>query len=43
MAILTALIKRLTSDGWEALPEKVEHPVFGYIWFGYRFHRLVRS
>ena len=40
--ILTALIQRLLSDGWEALPEKVQNPVFGYIWFGYKFHRLVR-
>ena len=40
--ILTALISRLISDGWEELPQKVQHPVFGYIWFGYRFRRLVR-
>ena len=40
---LTALVKRLISDGWEELPEKAQHPVFGYLWFGYRFRRLVRS
>ncbi len=40
--ILTALIKGLISEGWEALPEKVHHPVCGFIWYGYRFRRLVR-
>jgi hypothetical protein len=43
VASLTALITRLISEGWEVLPDKALHPVFGYIWFGYRFHRLVRS
>jgi hypothetical protein len=41
--ILTVLIKQLLSDGWEDLPDKVKHPVFGYLWYGYRFHRLIRS
>jgi hypothetical protein len=40
---LTALITRLIADGWEALPKKVQDPVFGYIWFGHKFRRLVRS
>jgi len=43
MRILTALITRLTADGWNVLPDRVEHPVFGYLWYGYRFHRLIRS
>src|SRR5262245_19877765 len=42
LRILTALIKQLTFDGWEALADKVQHTVFGYLWFGYRFRRLVR-
>jgi hypothetical protein len=40
---LTALITRLTSAGWEALPEKVQDPLFGYLWFGHKFRRLLRS
>jgi hypothetical protein len=43
LSVLTALVDRLTIDGWEVLPEKLQHPIFGYIWFGYRFRRLVRS
>jgi hypothetical protein len=43
VAALTALIKRLIADGWTALPDKVSHPVFGDLWYGYRFYRLVRS
>jgi len=43
VTILTALINRLTADGWVALPEKVPHPVFGYLWFGHKFRRLVRT
>jgi hypothetical protein len=42
VAILTALITRLISDRWEEVPEKVQDPVFGYLWYGHRFHRLVR-
>jgi hypothetical protein len=43
LAELTALVDWLTTDRWEVLPEKLHHPVFGYIWFGYRFRRLVSS
>jgi roadblock/LC7 domain-containing protein len=43
VAALTALISRLTADGWVALAEKVPHPMFGYLWFGHKFRRLVSS
>ena len=41
--ILTAVLTRLISDGWEQLPEKIQDPIFGYIRYGYRFRRLVRT
>jgi zinc-ribbon domain len=37
------LVRRLTIDGWEHLPDKTKNADRETEWFGYRFRRLVRS